>query len=464
MLSLKSLALGFATAAMGLAPSDGQHRPEVIDRGKKATAFVQVVTSEGRGSGSGFCIDRSGLFVTNAHVVDRAADGRGQVWLVLDIGRKTQRRLRSKVLKTDSALDLALLQVDGAGDLTQLELGTEDGLIETTPITTFGFPFGEMLKGEGEAYPEITIISSRITSLRRDKDRLGRIQFDGQLNRGNSGGPVVDEAGRVLGVAVETVEGAAINMAVPVGRLSEFLKAPALVFNPPPLSYKGRTNTVTWTVKAQPARPGLKLPEQLSVEVTIANEVDKLRRFPGTQVKDGSFQVNVTPVSHDTSRKIDLFVRFPNGRAFHVQVPDRDVTVGRQKLLLSDLQVLFAGTPPRAVTRRGPVLNGPIVGLGTVSVPDGMKEKKRKFDLSNASQIDIRPLDPVPDVQAIGALVQLKQGPRVLATVAKRIDLVGVPTAPAPKAIAIRIGDDIYVFPILPQAPADPRYRLHPGQ
>jgi S1-C subfamily serine protease len=462
MVRVKSLALGVASVAIGLAASEVPIEPEIIERGKRATALVQVVTSEGRSSGSGFCIDRSGLFITNAHVVDRAADGRGEVWLVVDIGRKTQRRLRSKVLKTDSAFDLALLQVEGGGELTSLELGTEDGLIETMPITTFGFPFGEKLKSDGEAYPEITIISSRITSLRQDKDRLGRIQFDGQLNRGNSGGPVVDEVGRVVGVAVETVEGAAINMAIPVGRLPEFLKAPVLVFNPPPLFYKSRTETVTWTVKAQPARPGLELPEKLSVEVTIANEVDKLRRFPGKQVRDGSFQVNVKPVSHDMSRKIDLFVRFPNGQAGEAQVLDRVLTIGRQKLRLSDLQVLFAGTPPRAVTQRGPVILGSIVGLGKASVQLG--NKKKMVSLTDASQIDVRPLDPAPDVQAIAALVQLKQGPRVLATVAKRIDLVGVPFAPAPSAIAIRIGGDIYILPILPRAPADPRYRVQPGQ
>jgi S1-C subfamily serine protease len=464
MASLKSLALGVVAVVLGLAANDGQHRPEVIERGKRATAFVQVVTSEGRSSGSGFCIDRSGLFITNAHVVDRAADGRGQVWLVVDIGRKTQRRLRSKVLKTDSAYDLALLQVDGGGDLNPLELGTEDALIETMPITTFGFPFGEMLKGEGEAYPEITIIASRITSLRRDKDRLVKIQFDGQINRGNSGGPVLDEAGRVVGVAVQTVEGAAINLSVPVGRLSEFLEAPTLVFNPPTLHYKDRGKSATWIVNVQPSKPGAELPEKLSVEATIANGVDKERSFQGREVRDGVFQVNVRPVSQDSSRKVDLLVRLPNGQAFPVQVLDRDLTVGRQKLLLSDVQALFAGSPPRAVTRRGPVLNGPIAGLGKVSVPVGMGAKKRMINLTEAARIDVRPLDPGPDVQAIGALVQLRQGSKVLATVARRIDLAGVPSAPAPNAIAIRIGDDIFVLPIVPQAPADPRSRLRPGR
>jgi S1-C subfamily serine protease len=455
--------LGVASVVTGLAANDGQHRPEVIERGKRATAFVQVVTSEGRSSGSGFCIDPSGLFITNAHVVDRAADGRGQVWLVLDIGRKTQRRLRSKVLKADSAYDLALLQVDGGGDLAPLELGSEDGLIETMPIITLGFPFGDKLKEDGEAYPAITIISSRITSLRRPKDCLGRIQFDGQLNPGNSGGPVLDENGRVVGVAVETVPGTGINLAVPVGRLSEFLKAPILVFSPPPLHYKNRGKSVTWTVNVQPSRPGDKLPEKLSAEVTVANGVDKDRSFPGRQVGEGSFQVNVKPVSHNTSRKVDLFVRFRTGQAFQATVPDSYLTIGRQKHLLSDLQVLYAGSPPRAVTRRGPVVLGPIVGLGKATVQRTIG-KPIIINLAEASQIDVRPPDPAPDVQAIGALVQVKEGSKVLATVAKRIDMVGVPSAPAPEAIAIRIGDDLFIIPIVPQLPAEPRYRLRPGR
>ena len=104
------------------------------------------------------------------------------------------------------------------------------------------------------------------------------------------------------------------------------------------------------------------------------------------------------------------------------------------------------------------MLNGPIVGLGKVSVPVDMGHKKM-INLTDAAQIDVRPLDPAPDVQAIGALVQAKQGPKVLATVAKRIELTGVPSSPAPKAIAIRIGDDIFILPILPQMQADPRYR-----
>jgi S1-C subfamily serine protease len=450
MLSLKSLALVFATVATGLTPNDGQHKPEVIERGKRATAFVQVVTSEGRATGSAFCIDRSGLFITNAHVVEGAADGQGQVWLVVDIGRKTQSKLRSRVLKADPAFDLALLQVDGGGDLTPLELGKEDDLIETVPVITFGFPFGEKLKTGEEAYPEITVIASRITSLHRAKGRLEYIQFDNQLNPGNSGGPVLDEGGRLIGVAVATVRGAAINLAISVSRLSEFLKAPILVFNPPPLTYKERTRPVTWTVKVQPSTPGAKLPEKLSVEVTIANGVEEPKVFKGQPAGAGSFQVKVTPVSHDRNQKVDLAVRFPNGQVAQVQVPDRDVTVGRQKLVLSDLQALFAGPPPRVITRRGEAVIGPISGLGKVSIPSG-KKKKVTVSLNDAAQIQVAPLAPPPAVQAIEALVQAKQDDKVLATVVRRAELGD---APAQYAIALRLGRDIIIVPVPPPASA----------
>jgi S1-C subfamily serine protease len=449
MLSLKSLALGFATVTMGLAASDAQHRPEVIERGKKATAFVQVVTSEGRATGSGFCIDRSGLFITNAHVVEGAADGQGQVWLVVDIGRKSQRRLRSRVLKADPAFDLALLRVDGGGDLTSLELGEDDSLIETTPVITFGFPFGEKLKVGEEAYPEITVIASRITSLRQAKGRLEFIQVDNQLNPGNSGGPVLDETGRLIGVAVATVRGAGINLAISVGRLSEFLRAPILVFNPPPLTYKERTRPVTWTVKLQPSRPGAPLPERLAVEVTIINGVEKPKVYQGQPAGPESFQVKVTPVSHDRSQNVDLAARFPSGLVAQVQVPDRDVIVGRQKLPLSDLQALFAGPPPRAVTRRNETVIGPISGLGKATIPNG--KKKVTVNLNDAALIQVAPLAPPPVVQAVEALVKAKQDDKVLATVVRRAELGD---APAQYAIALRLGRDIIIVPVPPPAAA----------
>jgi serine protease Do len=136
---------------------------------------------------------------------------------VVDIGLKSQRSIRAKALRADDKLDLALLKVDSDAGFTALELGKADSLVETAPVVTFGFPFGRRTTVGKETYPDMTVLPSKITSLRKDSGRLEGIQFDGQLNPGNSGGPLVDKAGRVIGVAVATVRGAAMNLAIPVG-------------------------------------------------------------------------------------------------------------------------------------------------------------------------------------------------------------------------------------------------------
>lgn len=80
---------------------------EVVLRGKRATALVELKNGEG----SAFCIDRSGLFVTNAHVVASVGVG-GTVNLVLNPAENDQQVLQAHVLALDKDLDLAVLKMD----------------------------------------------------------------------------------------------------------------------------------------------------------------------------------------------------------------------------------------------------------------------------------------------------------------------------------------------------------------
>jgi hypothetical protein len=429
----------------GSAAALAQHKPEVIDRGKKATALVEVNTADGAATGSAFCIDKSGLFITNAHVINDASERKGGVHLVIDIGLKTQRSVRAKVLRADDSVDLALLKIDANSGLTVLELGKDDSLRDTAPVITFGYPFGHNTTVRNEAYPDITVLTSRITALRKDKGRLEGVQFDGQLNPGNSGGPVVDEFGRVIGVAVLTVRGAAMNLAIPVGRLVDFLSAPGLVFDPPPLFYKDRSLPVTWTIKVQPAKPDGKLPDKLSVSVTVADGISEPRTVAAQSSGNGVFKVKVTPVPREPDQKVDLDVRFANGQTVQVQVKDVAVKVGNARFLLSDLQSLVGGQAPRAHPRRGVPVFGAIVGLGKVKTKSG--KKTITVDLNEASMIQVRPQVPPPPVQAVEARVEAKQGANVLATVVKRAELGG---APVPRGIVVRRGRDIVIVPVAP--------------
>src|SRR5579864_3180593 len=92
---------------------------EVVDLGKQATALVEV--GDGQASGSAFCIDAAGLFVTNEHVAAAFGDGQ-KLSLVLRPGEKDQKILTAKVVRQDKEADLALLQVDSHDALTALAL------------------------------------------------------------------------------------------------------------------------------------------------------------------------------------------------------------------------------------------------------------------------------------------------------------------------------------------------------
>jgi S1-C subfamily serine protease len=291
-------------------------RAVVIDLGKRASALVEVTGPDDQITGSAFCIDRSGLFVTNAHVVEDLVEGKGGVRLVLDIGLSTQRQVEAKVRRADDYLDLALLEVPADPGLETLGLGDDRTLSETAPVLAFGFPLGQSLQYGREQYPNCTVISGKVTAFHGPRERLEGVQFDGQINEGNSGGPVLDESGRVIGIATATVPGKSINLAVPVGRLREFLDAPGVVFQPSALPYSQRSRAVRWSIKLEPAKPGAVVPDGVTVHVTIAHGKGDRRTAVATHQPDGTYKVEVIPVPRDPGppvRAIEALVEAKKG-------------------------------------------------------------------------------------------------------------------------------------------------------
>jgi S1-C subfamily serine protease len=202
-------------------------RLEVARAGKAATALVESSFGRGKGFGSSFCIHPSGWFITNAHVVDKAHS----VALVLNPALKAQKVIKATVLRLDRARDLALLRAEGVKGLPALPLGSAEALEELTEVFAFGFSFGTALAVARGEYPAVTVNAGSITSLRRRTGRLHRIQTDLLLNHGNSGGPVLDRNGRVVGIVVSGVPEASagrrlvagLNFAIPVSHLVDFL-------------------------------------------------------------------------------------------------------------------------------------------------------------------------------------------------------------------------------------------------
>ncbi len=165
-----------------------------------------------------------GLVLTNAHVVGMGAAGCSspvKVDVVVNNGEADEYTVSGQVLAADWVNDLAVLRVSGDPGRWPAPLAVAPGstLSELQKVYILGFPFGASLG------KNITVSESSVSSLRKDASgAINQIQVNGGVHPGNSGGPVVDSRGVVVGVAVAFLRGTQINFAVPGEKLHGLLR------------------------------------------------------------------------------------------------------------------------------------------------------------------------------------------------------------------------------------------------
>ncbi|MEA2170898.1 MAG: hypothetical protein QOF76_4198, partial [Solirubrobacteraceae bacterium] len=180
--------------------------------GNETSPFDPYATSSTESTGSGFVLDGEGRILTNAHVVD------GATLVSVTLGGDQTRQAR--IVGKDDSTDLAVLQINPKGmDLHPLSLGSSAGLTVGDPTIAIGNPFGF----------DRTLTTGVISALQRriqapdDYTIDNVIQTDAAINPGNSGGPLIDAAGRVIGINSQIATGAnsgggsvGIGFAVPI--------------------------------------------------------------------------------------------------------------------------------------------------------------------------------------------------------------------------------------------------------
>jgi putative serine protease PepD len=193
-------------AAQGVDPNESPFAPDDLP-------FQQPGAT-----GSGFVIDDEGRIITNQHVVGEAET----VTVVFQDGEEAEAR----VVGTDPSTDVALVQLENPGDhdLDPLPLGSSDALEIGDPVVAIGSPFG--LQG--------TLTSGIVSALDRELRAPngftidGAIQTDAALNSGNSGGPLLDSQGRVVGInsQIQSENGGnvGIGYAVPIDTAREVVE------------------------------------------------------------------------------------------------------------------------------------------------------------------------------------------------------------------------------------------------
>jgi S1-C subfamily serine protease len=217
-----------AGAEANMQPGDGSLPREVLDRVKAATVYIRVTSTKGEiSSGSGFFEESSHKVLTNAHVVGMLKPGAPQprlVEVVRNSGGAGEVVYQARILAVDQTSDLAVLSVvltpEEDAYLPTLRVTPARDLIETQRVYVLGYPFGEKFNRN------VTVNISSVSSLHTfPNGRLKRIQINGGMNPGNSGGPVVDVHGNVVGIAVSGLENTQINFAIPGEHVAPILAA-----------------------------------------------------------------------------------------------------------------------------------------------------------------------------------------------------------------------------------------------
>jgi putative serine protease PepD len=161
----------------------------IYNRSKDAVAFITSQSPQGTATGTGFAISKDGYLVTNAHVVSGASK------VTVKVG--DSKSVTAKVVGIDESSDIALLKIPTAGlSLTTLTLGDSQAINVGDPVYAIGNPFGL----------DRTLTTGVVSALQRSIDAPNGfaisnvIQTDAALNPGNSGGPLLDASGRVIGI------------------------------------------------------------------------------------------------------------------------------------------------------------------------------------------------------------------------------------------------------------------------
>jgi S1-C subfamily serine protease len=200
-------------------PADALSVSEIVRRESPAVVLIEAGGANGQGGlGSGFLIDRDGHVLTNAHVVEDSDT------TTVTFSDGTERTAR--ILGVDTSTDLAVLKIPQVPEGIQpVRLGSSGALVVGQDVVAIGNPYGL----------ERTATTGIVSALERTIEApngfaiQNAIQTDAAINQGNSGGPLFDRAGRVIGmntqIASQNGGNVGLGFAVPIDTIAPIARS-----------------------------------------------------------------------------------------------------------------------------------------------------------------------------------------------------------------------------------------------
>ncbi len=202
--------------------SDEQNNIDIYKRARLATVYVTSTTVRrdffyqqvaSKSLGSGFLVNENGFILTNFHVIS----GSSQIQVTLS----DQSRYVGRAVDTDRSDDLALIKIDPKTKVQGLRLGDSEHLQVGQKVLAIGDPFGL----EGTLTVGVVSSIGRAIQSEGSGQLEGMIQTDAAINGGNSGGPLLDSSGDVIGIntAILGETNLGIGFALPINRAKALL-------------------------------------------------------------------------------------------------------------------------------------------------------------------------------------------------------------------------------------------------
>ena len=253
----------------------------------------QTYTQRIQGLGSGFLISSDGYILTNDHVAGNAKE--------ITVTMTTGEKYSADLVGTDAVSDVALLKIKGTKTLPYLKLGNSDDVIIGEWVIAFGNPYG-LFDISDKPTVTVGVVSGTKMNIRLQEGRAyrGMIQTDAAINSGNSGGPLVNSIGEVIGVnsAILTPNqgSVGIGFAIPINRVKSIVAQ---------LKRTGKIEREYWTgLEIQPVdRRVARYFGLTSVEGVIISDVKKgsPAEKAGFKVGDIVLEVNGEKVTDDAA-------------------------------------------------------------------------------------------------------------------------------------------------------------------
>ncbi len=199
----------FPTLEQLASPEDAMAIPDIYDKVSPSVVGVSCKVARGTQLGTGFIISEDGYIITNAHVID----GHTASVMVVD---SDLNEYEAEIIGSDEQSDIAVLKIDPSDfDLVPVEFGKSSDLRIGELAIAIGNPLGFDLYG--------TMTTGIISGLNRtvtvEDNTMTLLQTSASINNGNSGGPLIDAYGHVIGITsakIDSMYGESLGFAIPI--------------------------------------------------------------------------------------------------------------------------------------------------------------------------------------------------------------------------------------------------------